>query len=237
MLCFFVEGLDNVGKTTFIKRLADIYLECGYIPVIMHSDAKQDYFELVKRIKDVFTTEYSSSTKYVVFLDRSWIDEFVYGQIYRGRDELDIRKQICDIVDDLKTPPEAFASYKQEGFTEEECREMWIDYIRDHFYEIYLQGSTDFVIAHEDNKSLSNTCTASESDRRKKIINERVLFSKAMDINALFLDDSHRKSASVNNGMEFRDKKYVIRDLGLPVVPELDKDSLSNFLADKQWII
>lgn len=239
MLCFFIEGLDNVGKTTLIKRLADIYLECGYIPVIMHSDSKQDYFKLVQRIKDIFTEEYSSGAKYVIFLDRSWIDEFVYGQIYRGRNELDVRKQICDIVDSLKTPPIVFNSYLGEGFTEDDIRAMWIDYIRDHFYEIYLQASTDFVLAHEDNKSLSVTCTVSDSDRRKKIMNERVLFTKAMDINALFLDDSHRRTTTVQAGTstKFKDKKYVIRDLGLPIVPACEADYIGNFLDNKGWII
>ena len=87
-----------------------------------------------------------------IILDRSWISEYVYGEIYRKQDPLHI------IENNIIYERKLLKLYGE-------------DYI--HLY--ILIASAKFVIAHDDGLSLSEKDTL-------KINNEISLFNKVMDL-------------------------------------------------------
>jgi len=67
-----VEGADGVGKTTVAKRIAEV-LKLKYI----HTTAPKDYQTAKDECFDLIHTQDA-------VLDRSWVGEFVYPQLFRN---------------------------------------------------------------------------------------------------------------------------------------------------------
>jgi len=112
MKCIIIEGIDQIGKSEFIKRLMSYLIKSGKIPLEIHFS---NYF--VEQLGHIFY--YSKFFKilkslpsdYIYVCNRSHIGEFVYGQLYRNysenlanyvfeleRDNLDFLLNCCLIV-------------------------------------------------------------------------------------------------------------------------------------------
>lgn len=159
------EGLDNTGKTTLIDRFIRILKQLQYTYKVIKADNPLKGYnidELTLEQIQVITDNYykdfinniaeaSMRFNYII-LDRSWISEYVYGEIYRKQDPLHI------IENNIIYERKLLKLYGE-------------DYI--HLY--ILIASAKFVIAHDDGLSLSEKDTL-------KINNEISLFNKVMDL-------------------------------------------------------
>ena len=97
------EGLDNTGKTTLIDRFIRILKQLQYTYKVIKADNPLKGYnidELTLEQIQVITDNYykdfinniaeaSMRFNYII-LDRSWISEYVYGEIYRKQDPLHI---------------------------------------------------------------------------------------------------------------------------------------------------
>ena len=107
MKVIIVEGLDNTGKTTYIKNLKEYLIRKDNIteddikvvhfkPIIGrdHKESAELTDEYNRIAIDSFINcKLKGMYKYII-LDRSWISEYVYGIIYRERNSEDMKKVI-----------------------------------------------------------------------------------------------------------------------------------------------
>lgn len=192
MKIIIVEGIDNVGKSTLTKALADVYP--NYSVMVIHSDAKTVFTELVKTLKELDYMDYkrSEGTKEtIVVLDRSWKDEYVYGPLYRNKTLDEQRTYIWDIAGRLRKIPD----------------------LRDKTYEILMKASPEFAIKHDDNKSF--TSQMNYETRVSKIKTEINLFDEMWTMNELFLNNDHRMIINMEDSGEFvplEDVKKLVKN-------------------------
>ena len=159
------EGLDNTGKTTLIDRFIRILKQLQYTYKVIKADnplkgynIEELTLEQIQVITDNYYKDFINNIAEVsmrfnyIILDRSWISEYVYGEIYRKQDPLHI------IENNIIYERKLLKLYGE-------------DYI--HLY--ILIASAKFVIAHDDGLSLSEKDTL-------KINNEISLFNKVMDL-------------------------------------------------------
>lgn len=159
------EGLDNTGKTTLIDRFIRILKQLQYTYKVIKADNPLKGYnideltlEQIQVITDNYYKDFINNIAEVsmrfnyIILDRSWISEYVYGEIYRKQDPLHI------IENNIIYERKLLKLYGE-------------DYI--HLY--ILIASAKFVIAHDDGLSLSEKDTL-------KINNEISLFNKVMDL-------------------------------------------------------
>lgn len=96
-----VEGMDNTGKSTLISRLNNVLTKAENATVnIMHltkppKDIPENEIETyMNNYYDSITEQLTNSHFYTLYdyiiLDRGYLSEYVYGPIYRNRNELDI---------------------------------------------------------------------------------------------------------------------------------------------------
>lgn len=95
-----IDGMDNTGKSTLINRfcqLCDILGKSVYTTHLTAPDSSipkenifkyqhDSYIQFVKNLIDIDNT---NNYDYII-IDRGWISEYVYGQIYRDRNSLEI---------------------------------------------------------------------------------------------------------------------------------------------------
>lgn len=192
MKIIIVEGIDNVGKSTLTKALADVYP--NYNVMVIHSDAKTVFVELVKTLKELDYMDYKraeTDKETIVVLDRSWKDEYVYGPLYRGKGFDEQRNYIWDIAARLRKIPD----------------------LRDKTYEILMKASPEFVIKHDDNKSF--TSQMDYETRVDRIKTETKLFDEMWSMNELFLDNDHRMVINMEDSGEFvplEDVKKLVKN-------------------------
>lgn len=162
MKLIIVEGPDNTGKSTVVNHLYDLLTEIGgisptHVKVIhcVKPDGKtneekikyideynQDLIDNLIDASEIDTYDY-------IILDRSWYSEYVYGQIYRGRTE----EECADIITDYQRIMSL--QYKNYG---------------DNVWLVMLNADNpDFLVKHEDGKSLSMN-TENPRDFMKKEI-------------------------------------------------------------------
>lgn len=163
MTVFVFEGPDNLGKGTIIKSLVDEYKNVRDICMIHFTGPRcengEDPFEYQKQIfaskvkKIITLNQYNKlcgkQTDDIIILDRSWIGEYVYGQIYRGGDP----EKILDMVNEYNI------MLNTEG-------------IKTIF--VRLDANPDFIIYHDDNKSFTSEYGATK--RFITVSKERDLF-------------------------------------------------------------
>lgn len=91
-----IEGADGTGKTTFVRRMAQMHLTGGTpIPRVIHNDASDHllpgslYHHYKGQILDAVSFRNSGISTYI---DRSFLSESVYGNLYRGRSRISDRQ-------------------------------------------------------------------------------------------------------------------------------------------------
>lgn len=166
MVVLIFEGVDNLGKSTIISKLTDRYKGL-YDVVLMHASAPQcregeDPFEIQKRRFSQAFAKCSSlamqefvlvyNNKNLVFMDRSHIGEYVYGQIYRNGDP----EKIMEMIKDIHNKHLYFTSVV-----------------------VHLEASPEFVIKHDDNNSFTS---GYDSEKRLKTVKKEIdLFNECFE--------------------------------------------------------
>lgn len=154
MNVIIIEGIDNTGKTTVINNIKDKY-HSKRIHVIHCEKPKGETHEeqalyqnesFLNITKDII--KYKQNDLYdIVILDRAWYGEYVYGQLYREHDPLDIEMNINQIESTLN---------------------YYFD--KNELSFIFLNVSNiEFSVVHDDGLSISNA-------KLDRIIAERELF-------------------------------------------------------------
>lgn len=153
-----VEGMDNTGKSTLIDRLDYVLSNTENCAVkIIHltkppKDIPEDeivsymntYYDSI--IEQLLSPQFYNMYNYII-LDRGYISEFVYGPMYRNRNELDIT------VNNLIYEKKLINTYKG------------------NICLILLNSETNgFLINHDDENSLSNVNDELLIKEREKFI-------------------------------------------------------------------
>lgn len=153
-----VEGMDNTGKSTLIDRLDYVLSNTENCAVkIIHltkppKDIPEDeivsymntYYDSI--IEQLLSPQFYNMYNYII-LDRGYISEFVYGPMYRNRNELDIT------VNNLIYEKKLINTYKE------------------NICLILLNSETNgFLINHDDDNSLSNVNDELLIKEREKFI-------------------------------------------------------------------
>lgn len=140
-----IEGPDNTGKSMLIQRLCNVldmlnnnyFHRYTYKVIHMHKpdddveceDINEYQKELyIKTVREIIS--YNSVYKYII-LDRGWLSEYVYGQMYRNRSALEIMEQNLFL-------------------------EHWLmDRFDGQVKIVMLTATPEFLMKHDDGKSLS----------------------------------------------------------------------------------
>lgn len=135
MKLIIIEGTDNTGKDTLISKILEKYptatvMHCGKPITKKYSSKEQD--ELF-RIYAQNIVEGKYDNTHVIIMNRSHIGEYVYGVLYRKRNNEEVEQMINDVNDIL---------YYRE--------DLEIKYIQ------LLSSSKELLKNNEDGKSLSN---------------------------------------------------------------------------------
>ena len=153
-----VEGMDNTGKTTLINRLESVLSKTNNsIVKTIHltkppKDVPEDeidsymntYYDTI--ISQLLDQHFYTLYDYII-LDRGYISEYVYGPLYRNRNELDIT--VNNLIYEKKL----------------------IKLYEDNIYLILLNSDTNtFLINNEDNQSLSKINEKLLNKEREKFI-------------------------------------------------------------------
>ena len=166
MIVLIFEGADNLGKSTIISKLTDKYK--GVLDItLMHATSPkckdgEDPFEIQKRTFSQAVAKCSTlamqehvltyTNKNLVFMDRSHIGEYVYGQIYRNGDPDKIMEMIKDVHN------------KHLYFTS---------------VVVHLEASPEFVIKHDDNNSFTSSY---DSEKRLNTVKREIdLFNECFE--------------------------------------------------------
>ena len=200
MKVIIVEGMDNTGKSTMINRLIEYLARIDgidadkkiYVKHLVKPDGEND----IERATNIDITNFNLATflinahkenkyKYII-LDRAWYSEYVYGQLYRNRQEHEIRKRIQTIEE-----------YLNNYFFKH------IDTVSFHLL-IFLATDPNFYIKHEDGQSLSIG-----NEQRELIIKEMSLFTNI----AYMAKVENKGIILVNNGSEFLTEDTIFRKI------------------------
>lgn len=200
MKVIIVEGMDNTGKSTMIDRLVKYLAKKDgidaekqiYVKHLVKPDGKTD----IERATNIDITNFNLATflinahkenkyKYII-LDRAWYSEYVYGQLYRNRQEHEIRKRVQTIEE-----------YLNNYFFKH------IDTVSFHLL-IFLATDPNFYIKHEDGQSLSIG-----NEQRDLIIKEMSLFTNI----AYMAKVENKGIILVNNGSEFLTEDTIFKKI------------------------
>ena len=200
MKVIIVEGMDNTGKSTMIDRLIKYLTRKDgidadkqiYVKHLVKPDGEND----IERATNIDITNFNLATflinahkenkyKYII-LDRAWYSEYVYGQLYRNRQEHEIRKSVQNIEE-----------YLNNYFFKH------IDTVSFHLL-IFLATDPNFYIKHEDGQSLSIG-----NEQRDLIIKEMSLFTNI----AYMANVENKGIILVNNGSEFLTEDTIFKKI------------------------
>lgn len=193
MAVIIFEGPDNLGKSTIINSLVNDYKDVKDI-CMMHSTGprynngedpfeyqKKVFFDKVKKIAafDRASRKSSFGSDDLVLMDRSWIGEYVYGQIYRNGDS----KKILDMINT--------------------CNIMLMaNNIKCVF--IQLNASPEFIIEHDDSKSFTSLY---DNDKRLMFAKREIdLFTEVF--NSMWVDDKLMVKAVVTTQSNANERSY-----------------------------
>lgn len=175
MKVLLLEGLDNVGKSTLASELIARYKN-KYNILFMHSRSPQNKgdvdpltYQTVEFItkadiaaniaKHEISKDHPLSETLCIF-DRSWLDEYVYGQIYRKESSHEILNMIklcfrCLTYEELANNVDVAA--------------------------VFLEATPEFSIAKDDGRSF--TSDIAEYDKKLvQVIREKNLFLSILNI-------------------------------------------------------
>ncbi len=183
-----IDGMDNTGKTTLINRLTSVLQDQLKMKIhtihLQKPPSEISEEEIPEYSHNYYTTNLVNTLKsfydlgeydYII-LDRGWVSEYVYGPMYRNRDPKDIVED--NIVMD----------YKISNI-----------FGRENIYLYVLVGTSKFLIAHDDNMSLSQA-------NEKLLIKEFNLFQNAFYMSLL----NNKKLINVDDTTNYREYLYEI---------------------------
>lgn len=157
MKLVIVEGTDNTGKDTLISKLIEKYptvtiIHCGKPYSKKYSSLEQDsLFDIYA--SNIINKKYDNT--HLLIMNRSHIGEYVYGVLYRGRDEDDVFEMIEHIDEKIMSRSDL-----------------------DVYYIQLLCSSEELLSRNEDNKSLSN-------GNKEKILKEKEKFEEIYSVSKL----------------------------------------------------
>ena len=198
MKVIIVEGMDNTGKSTMIKKLVDFLVKMNNIDekriFVKHLD-KPEGSTNIDKISNIDIINYNLAMFLLkakkenlydyIILDRAWYSEYVYGQLYRHRSEEDV--------------------YNKIKILENIVSSFFIGYGYSISILIFLSTDIDFFINHEDGNSLS------KGDNQKElIIKEKQLFT---DIAYKSSMQRYIGFIIVNNGAGFRPEDEIFDEV------------------------
>lgn len=199
MKVIIVEGLDNTGKSTYIDKLKEHLLSSENLqdndvmifhfnPIIGRTNEESanltDEYNIAA-VESILNCMRKDKHKYII-LDRSWISEYVYGQIYRGRNSDDILQKIKDLNEYLT---------------------YYIGY-NNVFLNMFLVKDPNFVIKNEDGDSLSIG-----NDQYKKIEKEINLFNEIFDVCDLQRSKVYADTSTDSEFMTFNKLKEKLSEI------------------------
>ena len=121
MKLIIIEGTDNTGKDTLISKIMERYpivtvMHCGKPFSKKFSGKEQDLLFNVYA-DSIVNGDYDSS--HVIIMNRSHIGEYVYGTLYRNRDQNEVADMILDIDNKLVSRKDLVVKYVQLVCTSE----------------------------------------------------------------------------------------------------------------------
>ena len=180
MKILLLEGLDNVGKSSIASELILRYKD-KYNILFMHSRSpeKQEnvdpltyqgvefymkadtaaHMAIYEECKDSYIPENQKHplSESLCIFDRSWLDEYVYGQIYRNEELWEILLMITNCFEAL-TQPGVNLDKMQVAI-------------------VYLDSTPEFSISKDDGKSFTSDIE-SYNQKRETVYREYRLFNE-----------------------------------------------------------
>ena len=135
MKLIIVEGPDHTGKSRIISNLLEQFetatiIHCTRPKSNLFKDFDQDML-FDKYISNIVDGVYD--TVDVVIMNRSYYGEYVYGMLYRNRNEYSVKQMIHELDEKLSSR-----------------KDLMVKYI------LLTSSKPEFLINNEDGKSLSN---------------------------------------------------------------------------------
>ena len=193
MVILIFEGADNLGKSTIISKLTDKFKNIVDV-TLMHATGPKCkegedpstmqrlvFSEMISKCGSIEIQEHilQHINKNLVFMDRSHIGEYVYGQLYRNGNPDDILQMVKELHNGR----------------------MYFNPV-----VVHLTASPEFVLSHDDSKSLSSK---EDTDKRYELVKKEVeLFDEVMTklnpanyikINVEGLDGNYRNIDDICN--------------------------------------
>lgn len=211
MKVLLLEGLDNVGKSTLAGELMARYKD-KYNIVFMHSRSPQqeNVDPLTYQTAEFLTkadiaaniaareqamipisfTQVHTLSETLCIFDRSWLDEYVYGQIYREEEPKDIINMIKLCFRQL-TYEDLSSNVKVAA--------------------VFLEATPEFSIAKDDGRSF--TSDIAEYDKKLvQVVREKNLFLSVLNICDM-MNLCETVTVNVQDEDNYRSLDDIIKDL------------------------
>lgn len=177
-----IEGQDNTGKDTLINKLKSLLKDVDIIHCEKpeSTNNKDAALEQDSLFFDIISVILKSSNEHNILLNRAWYGEYVYGCIYRGRSDDDVKQLIYIIENIIK-----------------EHKELHDDF--DIYYINMYCDSENLLYNNDDGKSLSDAkieLLKEEARRFKEIFDYSSLNKKNIKVND---GDSFRNLEDIHN--------------------------------------
>lgn len=181
MVILLFEGLDNVGKSTMVNKFAQEFSSL-YNVFIMHSRLpspcegvtpfEYQKMEFMNKAKLISGMQYWETSMYnnhplqemMILMDRSWLDEYVYGPIYRNENKEEIKQLIENCFSTCYNVSDIYSALAQS----KESMNIKICVVH------LLTESLDFAIKHDDGKSFTSEMDSAE--KLSKVFDEYKAF-------------------------------------------------------------
>jgi len=187
-LLIIVEGMDNTGKDTLISGIKSHFNKSDIEEIHFTGPSIKDniiaYIEQIKQYGDKLL-QTALLDKDIIIWNRSYMGEYVYGQIYREVNKYDVEKMIKVMNTELSK------------------LDINILYVQ------LICTSNTLIIDNEDGKSLSNSVDNYKT-YLKTLKKERTLFKETYN---LIPDDFYKIMINVNKGESFRSKEDILNDI------------------------
>lgn len=215
MKVLLLEGLDNVGKSSIASELMLRYKD-KYNILFMHSRSpeKQEnvdpltyqgvefymkadtaaHMAIYEECKDSYIPENQKHplSETLCIFDRSWLDEYVYGQIYRNEELWEILLMITNCFEAL-TQPGVNLDKMQVAI-------------------VYLDSTPEFSISKDDGKSFTSDIE-SYNQKRETVYREYRLFNEICNYcKENNLCDTVRVDVQAND-TDYRPKEGIVNEI------------------------
>lgn len=215
MKVLLLEGLDNVGKSTIAEELMTRY-KGKYNIMFMHSRSPQKqenvdpltyqgvefymkadaaaHMAIYEECKDSYIPENQKHplSETLCIFDRSWVDEYVYGQIYRNESYWEILLMITNCFEALMRP----------GVNLEKMQVAIV----------YLDSTPEFSISKDDGKSFTSDIE-SYNQKRETVYREYRLFNEICNYcKENNLCDTIRVDVQAND-TDYRPKEGIVNEI------------------------